>query len=126
MSGSTDLTCVLMLDPAAELVKPGHQFKAVFNERGIVVAPGSSQHNTLRAPGICYEHDHKGNALAAMIYAGRLEIRGHSAFPPERVRGLLVRISRLPGLVALRGLEVLYRGQRLGRFGDLSQAAGAP
>ena len=108
--------CVLQTDPAAELAKPGYQFKAVFNERGIILAPGAVQHKDTRVPGIWYDHDHKGNALAAMIYNGRFEIRGHSAFPPERVRVIVVKLAKLSGMALLRGFAVTYRNQSLGKL----------
>lgn len=111
------MACVLMLDLTAELGKPGHQFKMVFNERGAIVAPGTLQHDTLRAPGIAYAHDHAGNALAAMIYAGRIEVRGHGAFPPERVRSILGQLAGIPPLAPLKGHRVTYRGAALGAFG---------
>jgi hypothetical protein len=112
------LTCILMVDVTAELARPGHQFKIVFNERGAIVAPGTLQHDTLRAPGIAYAHDHAGNALAAMVYGGRIEIRGHGAFAPERVRLILGRLAELPQLEPLRGHRVTYRGAVLPAFGS--------
>lgn len=111
------LTCVLMLNLTAELARPCHQFKMVFNERGAIVAPGTLQHDALRAPGIAYAHDHAGNALAAMIYAERIEVRGHGAFTPERVRLILAQLAGLPQLAPLKGHHVTYRGTALGGFG---------
>lgn len=109
--------CVLQVDPIAELAKPGYQFKAVFNERGIILAPGTVQHNTVRVGGIFYEHDHQGNALAVMVYAGKFEVRGHSDFTPERVRMILAKLAALPGMQPLREFPVTYRNVRLGSLG---------
>lgn len=109
--------CVLQIDPAVEMTKPGYQFKAVFNDRGIIFASGAVQHNTVRVPGIFYEHDHKGNALAAMIYAGKFEVRGHADFSPERVRLILAKLAVLREMAPLRGCVATYRNRPLGKIG---------
>lgn len=114
---TTQPLCVLQIDPAVEIAKPGYQFKAVFNDRGIILASGAVQHNTVRVAGIFYEHDHKGNALAAMIYAGKFEIRGHADFSPERVKLILAKFAKLPEMAPLRGFAVTYRNQPLGKLG---------
>lgn len=114
---TTQPLCVLQIDPAAEIAKPGYQFKAVFNDRGIILAPGTVQHNTVRVPGIFYEHDHQGNALAAMIYGGKFEVRGHADFSEERVRLIVAKLAVLPGMAPLRGFVVTYKNQNTGKLG---------
>lgn len=118
---TTQPVCVLQIDPAAEIAKPGYQFKAVFNDRGIVIASGAVQHNTVRVNAgvrIFYEHDHQGNALAAMIYAGKIEVRGDADFSPERVRLILAQLAKLPGMAPLREFAVTYKNVSLGKLGE--------
>ena len=59
--------------------------KMVVNERGAVFGPVSTQHRDLEADGISCADDYKGNALAAMLGAGRIAIRFHKAFTDEDV-----------------------------------------
>jgi hypothetical protein len=54
--------------------------KLVFNSRGAIFFPVDQQHRDQKAPGISYEDDHAGNALAAILSPGRIEIRRHSDF----------------------------------------------
>ena len=44
--------------------------KMAFNARGAIVFPVSRQHREMKAEGISYEDDYKGNALAAMLAPG--------------------------------------------------------
>lgn len=118
-----NLTLIMMIDVAAVLRSPGYQFKAVFNEGGIILAPVRVEHNTLKAPGISYEQNHKGNALAAMIYQGQIEIRGDPAFRLERVRNILSRLRRLQPLGLLGEFQVTYKGAALGRLADICAAS---
>ena len=120
VSATTGLACILMTDLVREIGTPNYQFKLVFNDRGVIVIPGTTQHNTARAPGIWYEHDHRGNALAAMVYRDTIEVRGHADFTPERVRGILMRLSRLSPIGLMLGMPITYRGKPIGKFGGES------
>jgi len=92
---------------------PFHQRKAVFNENGILIFPASTQHNTMKADGISYEDDYKGNALAVVFDAMKFKIRFHSAFPQERVIRILKELLMQDGLTSLRGLSATYHGEAL-------------
>lgn len=116
-------TCVLRVDPATELQKPGYRFKAVFNARGVVLGPMAVQHTELRGTGVAFKGDATGDAAAAVIYGGRIEIRAHPALPPEAARGALERLATLPALAPLVGFELIYAGRKLGRFGDTTRRA---
>ena len=63
--------------------------KMVINEHGAVFGPVSTQHRDLKAGGISYADDYKGNALAAMLAPGKIEVRYHKAFTDEDVARLL-------------------------------------
>jgi hypothetical protein len=110
-------TCILMADPAVETAKPHYRFKAVFNDRGIVLGPATAEHKTLCGAGIAYVDDERGNAVAALVSGGRLEIRRHAAFSPDRIQGILRRLEALPQLAPIRGFQVANGGRPLGTFG---------
>lgn len=58
---------VLMVDLAAETAGPAFQVKAVVSDRGIVLGPVRMEHKTLRAPGVAYESDEQGSAVAGVV-----------------------------------------------------------
>lgn len=87
--------------------------KLVFNAAGAVCGPVSTQHRDLRADGIAYADDYKGNALAAMLAPGRIEVRFHAAFTDEDVAGLLRALAVEPGLEFIAGWRATYQGRPL-------------
>jgi len=93
--------------------EPLRQHKAVLNETGILIFPASTQHATMKADGISYEDDYKGNALAAVFDARKFEIRWHSEFSEERVRLLLKIFGASPELSFLRAQSVTYQGKTI-------------
>src|SRR6478672_2981657 len=72
--------------------------KMVINESGAVFGPVSVQHRDLRAEGIAYADDYKGNALAAMLKRGKIEVRFHKAFTDDDVARLLTELAAQPEL----------------------------
>lgn len=66
--------------------------KFILNDRGIVFFPATQQHRDIKMPGLSYEDDDRGNALAGLVTPERVEIRFHGAFSDERVRGLWSRV----------------------------------
>jgi hypothetical protein len=110
--------CILRADPAVEVARPGYRFKVVFNARGIIFGPMSLQHTELRAPNIAFQGDEAGNAAAAVIFAGRIEVRAHPAVSADAARGALERLfAQLPALAPLKGFEIVYAARKLGRLG---------
>ena len=97
----------------SQLTEPGIAAKAVFNAKGAIFFPFSQQHRDQQAPGISYADDYQGNALAAMISQGKIEIRNHRDFSEERVAGIMTALLNLPELAALRTWRVRYRGTEL-------------
>jgi len=59
-----------------ELKKPGYLFKMIFNDSGAAFFSASIQHRTVKLFGLSYEDSPKGNALAAIVTDGRIEIGG--------------------------------------------------
>jgi hypothetical protein len=88
-----------------------YQFKAVFNERGVIFFPVSRQHKEQKAEGISYDDGPAGNALAAVITPGKVEIRYHTRFAAEKVRRIIEEILRDERLGRLRGSVVTYQGK---------------
>ncbi len=66
----------------------GGMIKFLLNEQGLAFLPVTQQHRDLRFPGLIYEDDYQGNALAGTFQNGKVEIRYHRAFSDERVKNL--------------------------------------
>lgn len=97
----------------SQLTQPGFTAKAVFNRQGIIFFPASEQHRDQKVEGISYEDDSAGNALAAMLSAGKIEIRNHREFSEPVVTQILHSLLAQPELAPLRGWRATYRGQEL-------------
>ena len=91
------------------LANPHYQFKAIFNASGIIFYAGGRQHKETQAEGICYEDGLAGNALAAVVSPGQIDIRNHPRFVAEVVKRILEEILRDERLEALRGFTVTYQ-----------------
>lgn len=87
--------------------------KMVMNARGAVFGPVSTQHRELRADGIAYADEYKGNALAAMLAPGVIELRFHAAFDDAQVTALVRELARQPGLAFVATWRITYQGRRL-------------
>ena len=93
------------------LANAHYQFKAIFNGRGIIFLPMSRQHSETKAEGISYDDGATGNALAAVISPGQINIRNHPRFTAERVKLILEEFFHDGRLEALRGFTVTYQGK---------------
>jgi hypothetical protein len=61
------------------LVEEDHfSAKMVFNDKGAIFFRVNQQHCYQKAEGISYKDNCEGNALAAMLAAGKVEIRYHN------------------------------------------------
>lgn len=87
--------------------------KMVFNETGAIIFPVSAEHRDQKSPSISYEDDHQGNALAAMLTAGRIEVRFHRQFSDERVASLVRQMLATPDLAIANGWHVTYQGRKI-------------
>jgi hypothetical protein len=88
-----------------------YQFKAIFNARGIIFFPMSRQHRQTKAEGISYDDGPSGNAVAAVISLGQVDIRNDPRFAAETVRRILEDILQDGRLEPLRGFTVTYQGK---------------
>lgn len=95
------------------LRQPGYFFKAILNDNGVVFFSGKTEHRTVKVPGLSYEDDYKGNAMAGVITDGRIEIRNHTGFSPGRVGGIVRELLSNPKLQALKDFNVTYQGNKL-------------
>ena len=90
-----------------------HHAKLVFNDRGFIAFPTPTQHNTMKAEGISYENNYRGNAMAAMLKPDAIEVRYHEAFSDARVELILSQLLAETSLGGMRNATVTYQGRRL-------------
>jgi hypothetical protein len=99
-------------DSIASLLKEdGYLFKMLLNESGVTLFPHTIEHRDATKPGIKYADDSGGNALAAIVKPGRIEVRFHRQFSDERVKQLMERILALPELAFARSFLVTYQAR---------------
>ncbi len=87
--------------------------KMVFNARGAIVFGADREHRDMKATGISYEDDYRGDALAAMLSPGRIEVRYHERFTDDEVARLVGQLQRRAELWPLSGCVVTYQGRRV-------------
>jgi hypothetical protein len=85
----------------------------VFNENGAIFFRVNEQHCNQKAEGISYEDNYKGNALAAMLASGKVEIRYHQQFSDNRVASIVASLMEQPRLSFMKGWQVTYQGRAL-------------
>jgi hypothetical protein len=90
-----------------------HTIKLVFNESGAVFFPATEQHRDQKIPGVSYEDDYLGNALAAILSYERMDIRYHNRFADTRVVQLVTELIDHPELSFLKSWKVNYQGRSL-------------
>jgi hypothetical protein len=91
----------------------GFSAKMVFNENGAMFFASSLQHRDQKGPQISYEDNYAGNALAAMLAPGHIEIRYPQRFTDRRVADIIETLLAEPLLGFMRGWEVTYQGRTL-------------
>lgn len=98
----------------AKLLSPLHgSLKFLLNDSGIAFFLASLQHRDMKMPGLSYEDDYRGNALAGIVTADHVEIRFHQSFSDERVRALWSQALALPELSGIKFGRVLYQGREI-------------
>ncbi len=100
---------------ASASTQPHFQAKMVFNANGAIFFPVSSEHRDQSGPDIHYADNYKGNALAAMISPGTIEVRFHRDFSDQQVGEILETITNHPSLACVRGFAVTYQGRLIPR-----------
>lgn len=87
--------------------------KMVFNDQGAVIASDKLQHRDMGATGITYEQEGKGNALAAILKPGLIEVRFDPRFSDDRVAGMVRKLLACPELVVMKGWRLTCRNKPL-------------
>ncbi|WP_425395718.1 hypothetical protein [Aeoliella sp.] len=99
---------------ASVVAEDNRLVKLVINEAAAYLFPADIQHQDATQPGLCYRDDSAGNALAATIKSGRIEIRHHDAYSDERVRSIMRQLMSLPEFKTDdERPEVFYQGREL-------------
>ena len=91
----------------------GFSAKMVFNDQGAYIFSAKMQHRDMKAPGVSYDHDGRGNALVAMLMPGAVEIRFDKRFNDDRVVGIMRKLLASPELAVMRDWKVTYQGRTL-------------
>lgn len=105
---------ILDIDNILELVTQEHfSAKMVFNGSGAILFSVKREHREQSAPGIRYCDNYKGDALAAMLSPGRIEVRYHKSFSDTRVAAVLRELLARPELEPIAGFAVTYQGRPL-------------
>ena|ERR1051326_979393 len=91
----------------------GFSAEMVVNENGALFFAANLQHREQKAAGISYEDDYAGNALAAMLAPGQIEIRFHRAFSDQRVAQIIENLLAAPELYFMSNWQVAYQGRTI-------------
>jgi hypothetical protein len=105
------LSGVELLETLAK--QAGFSAKMILNDAGAIFFPSHLQHREQKGPQISYEDEYAGNALAATLAPGRIEIRYHRDFTDGRVARLVSALLSEPRLAFMRGWQVTYQGRAL-------------
>lgn len=104
----TGLECV-----ETAIAEKGYLMKLLANETAAHFFPYTTEHRDVRIPGLKYEDDSAGNALAAMVKPGVIEVRHHRAFSDQRVRDIAARIVVDPVGEFAAAFAIHYQGRIL-------------
>ena len=91
----------------------GYFVKCVLNSSAAVFFPGAIQHRDVKREGVSYEDDYRGNAMAATITPGVIDVRFHRDYPDELVRSIFGKLLALSEMAWARGFRVRYQGRVL-------------
>ena len=95
------------------LAGEGYFVKCVLNSSAAVFFPGSVQHRDVKQEGVSYEDDYGGNAMAATITPGMIDVRFHQVFADGVVKEIFDRLLALPEMSWAKGFTVRYQGRVL-------------
>ena len=97
---------------SAALSQDGYFVKFIASGSAAHFFLGSIQHRDAKMPGLSYEDDYQGNAVAGTISNGIIDVRYHEQYPPERisqVMGAIVGHPHVGGV--LDDLRIRYQGR---------------
>jgi len=87
--------------------------KFILNETGIHFFSAAQQHRETKSPGLSYEDDYRGNAVAGLVMPGKVEIRFHKAFSDERIRAVWGSVLSKPEIAPAKLGSLYYQGREL-------------
>ncbi len=98
---------------AAEIAKEGYFVKCIVTKPVAVFFPGTIQHRDVKQGGASYEDDYRGNAMAATITPGRIDVRFHDAYQDQAVEDIFRSLLQMPEMSWASSFTVRYQGRRL-------------
>ena len=98
---------------AQEIEVAGYFVKAIVNSTAACFFPGTIQHRDVKRESLSYEDDYRGNALAATVTPGIIDVRFHSEFPDEMVSTIFESLLNQPEMVWAKSFLVRYQGREL-------------
>jgi len=87
--------------------------KMVFNGSGAIIFPVRQEHRDYKADCISYEDNYGGNALAAVLDRGKIEVHYHKKFSDELVSHIMRTLVSQPDLEFMKTWDVFYQGRKL-------------
>jgi hypothetical protein len=101
-------------DLLANLVSQGRfSAKMVFNQNGALIFPAAEEHRHHKIAGISYEDNYEGNALAALLSPGKIDVRFHAKFTASQVSAIVLALLIEPELSLMRGWTPRYQGRTI-------------
>lgn len=98
---------------STDIAQDGYFVKCIVNSTAAIFFPGTIQHRDVKQEGVSYEDDYRGNALAATITPGTIDVRFHERFSDDAVRAIFRSLLVLPDLDWASGYQVRYQGRLL-------------
>lgn len=98
---------------AAAISAEGYFVKCIVNSTTAVFFPGSIQHRDIKREGVSYEDDYRGNALAATITRGMIDVRFHKDYADALVKTQFDQLLALPEMKWAATFTVRYQGRVL-------------
>ncbi|MDA7673282.1 hypothetical protein OAK43_04885 [Verrucomicrobiales bacterium] len=91
----------------------GYFVKCIVNSTTAIFFPGTIQHRDVKQAGASYEDEYGGNAMAATITRGMIDIRFHESFSDESVTRIFRELLKSPDLNWAIDFTVRYQGRTL-------------
>ena len=96
-----------------EIERGSYFVKCLLTRDRAVFFPATLQHRDVKMDGISYEDDYRGNALAATVVHGRIDIRFHSAYSDEAVATIVQGLLAQPDMAWATGFTATYQGRSI-------------
>ena len=75
------------------LAEEGYFLKLILNEYAAHFFPHTTEHSDATLPGLRYQHESQGNAVAATIKPAQINIRRHVAISAELMKSIVERLE---------------------------------